>query len=69
MFDMTWDILKIGATIVVGTYAMGMLILALVGVSTIIFSLIVIGLFKLAEGMQHVIKRLFNRKFPKSKIE
>ena len=69
MVDITWDIIKAGVAIVAVTYAMGILFLISIGISAIIFSAIAVGIVKLVEGVRHVIKRIFNRKFPKSKVE
>ena len=62
MVDVTWDIIKAGVTIVCGTYALGILFLALIGISAILFSAMAVGIVKLAEGIKYVIKRASNRK-------
>ena len=62
MVDVTWDIIKAGVTIVCGTYALGILFLALIGISAILFSAMAVGIVKLAEGISHIIKRASNRK-------
>jgi len=67
MTDVTWDIIKAGVTIVCGTYAFGMLFLALIGISAILFSAMALGIVKLAEGISHVAKRISNRKSAKQR--
>ena len=67
MVDVTWDIIKAGVTIVCGTYALGMLFLAFIGISAILFSAMVVGIVKLAEGISHVAKRISNRKDTKQR--
>ena len=61
MVDITWDIIKAGVTIVAGTYALGLLFLAFIGLSAIAFAAIILGVIKLAEGIKHVAKRISNR--------
>ncbi|ADB58817.1 hypothetical protein [Archaeoglobus profundus] len=62
MVDVTWDIIKAGIAIMAGTYAMGMLFLLLIAISAIIFSAIILGILKLAEGIIHVAKRIRKRR-------
>ena len=68
MVDVTFDIIKAGVTIVAGTYALGLLFLAFIGLSAIAFTAIILGVIKLAEGIKHVAKRISNRKSAKQRF-
>ena len=68
MVDVTFDIIKAGVTIICGTYALGMLFIALIGISAIAFTAIILGVIKLVEGIKHVAKRISNRKGAKQRF-
>ena len=62
MVDITWDIIKAGMAVAVGTSTMIVLLLAFVGISAVIISAIIAGIMKLAEVIIDVAKHISNKR-------
>lgn len=67
MVDVTWDIIKAGMAVAVGTYTMMVSFLAFVGISAVIISAIIAGVLKLAEVVIDAKKHITNRKSAKQR--
>jgi len=65
MVDVTWDIIKAGMAVAVGTSTMIVLLLAFVGISAVIISAIIAGIMKLGEVIIDVAKHISNKRNPK----
>jgi len=62
MVDVTWDIIKAGMAVAVGTCTMIVLLLAFVGISAVIISAIIAGIMKLAEVVIDATKHISNKR-------